>query len=552
MADAQLELQMLLKDAKVQTGLDALVRKEDDVEKGAKQIAKSVKLADEMLTSFANRTKSINSTPLEKYNRQLELLAESYKRGKINQDDYTRGVQRATAELEKQTTVLAEVAEEQQAVAEEQQAFFGPEAAGQVASLVGGYVTLQGAINLVAEAFRFARQESEEALGSLRGLDDSRRRLNQIATSPEDLQAKMGRADAAAAKFGVDRGTAYQALFDAYNYQIPGEYENIMAGRHVFDPAAATKVGGKLPSLFPGLKPMEAVNMTLAAAAASEADFEDFASVVPIAGEGGRIAGASPEETLAGVGVLGSSFKSSAVAADRLKNIMTKIGLNPELQGKGLLGGLDALQAMSPEARGGILGDDQESNAAYLALVANEQKIRDQAGELAKARGGGPLRDALARAEATPQLVASGLVARGEVNAELEKERQLGIDEAARQAVATGQAAAANQQNLPFWQRATAAAGRGVAISLGLDAEGVAAAGAAGQLAGERPALFTSGPMALGSPAFMKALYDEWQQRAKGQNEFEERSIEILREVRDALKRSQPRIAQNEAAQRAQ
>src|SRR4029453_9040428 len=105
----------------------------------------------------------------------------------------------------------------------------GPSALGQIQQLAVGYLTLGAAVNLVAEAFANAKQESREALAGLRALDDSNRRLNQIARNPAELDAMMKRADAAAQQFGVDRGVARNALFESYNYGTQKQYEEFMA-----------------------------------------------------------------------------------------------------------------------------------------------------------------------------------------------------------------------------------------------------------------------------------------------------------------------------------
>jgi len=531
---------MRLKDDRVQTGLDALAKKEETVAKQAQLIAKSVKMADEGLQAFANRTKSVNSTPVEKYQRQVALLNEALKRGKLSQEDHTRAVKRSQAELNKN-------------------ALFGDKALGQLADLAGGYLTLQTAVNLVASAFRFARKESEEALGSLRGLDDARRNLNQISTSREDLQSKMSRADDAASKFGVDRKVAYRTLVDVYNEHIEGEYENIMAGRQVVDPGAAAKIGGKLQGMFPGLPAMQGINMTLAAAAASEADFEDFAPAIPLAAEGGRIAGASPEEIMASVSVLGTVFKSSQVAADRFKNLATKIGLDrgqeeeldtkgnvktkhrDSVSGMGFFAAMDKLQEMDPEAREEVLKKDQETNAMYLAYTENEAKIKERAAELALARSGKPLADGIARAGSTEQLITSDITRKGEVNAELHKERQLATEEGARQAMASEQAGIANKLNHGMWSRFWSSSARGVALSTGMSAEVVGAAGVYGHMASNP---FTS----------LTDLLFATSQGFRGQevkldevNAFLAETLKVNREIRDAQKRGLPRAAQAEA-----
>ncbi len=618
---------MSLKDNTVQTGLDALARKEDDVAKAAKKIATEAKKADNELARFAKRTTEINAAPLDKYLAVANRLKTALEAGKLSQETYNRAVQKARSDYEtaqaaidgttarvralaeaeedaanktaekarwlagvkaasarqeqddalralqvrkqaereaagaaeasakKKMEWLARVRansarlEQEQKVAanqarKEQDSLFGSGALGQLTAFAGGYLTLQTAVRLVGDAFAYARKESEDALGSLRGLDDSRRELNQVSTSQEQYAGRLSRADAAAAKFGVDRRDAYGTLTQAINFGLEGEYEQIMAGNQVVKPGASIEVGGRLASMFGGgFNAVQATSMGIAAGRPSSMTFEQFASTMAIIGEGGLQQGAGAEESMAAVGALSSDFASSKVTADRLKNFLSKASINEATKGKGLLGALDVMKAMSPEERQGILGKDQESNAAYNMLVKDEGKVRSLM-QLVAAQRDNPteLAGGMARAAGTPQDVAARLDARAQNQAEIDRENQLAGPEAARNAAANQQAALANRQGLNMFSRYGASALRGMATLVGGNETAVALAGMGGEALGRNPALIN--PF---SPGTAGASIGELLKLITGQNKFASESLQVLKDIRDAQKKTSPRAAQAEA-----
>ncbi len=141
----------------------------------------------------------------------------------------------------------------------------------------------------------------------------------------------------------------------------------------------------KGPALFSGkLKPMEAVSLTMAAAEASNLSFEQMATSLPQAAQGGAIAQASPEELLAYQSVLSARFKSGDEAATAIKGFSTKVGLDPRMAGKGITEAFKMLQSMPEEERKDFLKDSQELNQAYVVFGEELEKIELRTKELAQ------------------------------------------------------------------------------------------------------------------------------------------------------------------------
>src|SRR5436190_1532994 len=152
MPDPSLSVEIAIKAGKAVIGADEVVRAEEKVEKGASKIAREAQKADKELESFAKRAASINATPTEKYAAAVAKADVALAKGKISHELYNREIARQKTLLDK-----AKGAQDQA---------FGSQAIGQLQGMVGGYFTLQTAVNLVAGAFAHAKAEATGALAS--------------------------------------------------------------------------------------------------------------------------------------------------------------------------------------------------------------------------------------------------------------------------------------------------------------------------------------------------------------------------------------------------
>lgn len=256
-----------------------------------------------------------------------------------------------------------------------------------LAATVTKLVAVDSAARLVGSAMAFVKQETDKAMASFDALDDVRTRLNQVATSAADRQQLESRADALAAKEGVDRSVVRNVLFSARSEGFEGSVvDEIIRNAKVVSPEAAAGVAGQIPSLFKGkINADESINATLAAAQSSRLSFEDIARGLPGAAEGAGLAGSSASETFALESVLASRFKSGETAADRIKAFGTKVSLDEELSGGGIVEAVKKLRAATPERRQAFLGSSAELNVAFAVIseeldaVIERQKTIDDA-----------------------------------------------------------------------------------------------------------------------------------------------------------------------------
>jgi hypothetical protein len=329
---------------------------------------------------------------------------------------------------------------------------------GLVSDSLRGFAEMATGVGLVTaatmkltEAFALVKKAKDDALQNQQGLSESNRRLVQVSNSPEDLANMQKRADDAAMATGVSRDVARQVLFSARSEGFESSFEGILASNEVLDPMAASTVAGKVPALFGGkIGSMEAVSLGLRAAKDSNLNFEQMATSLPTAAEGGALVGASPEELFAVQGVLASRFKSGDTAADRIKSFSSSAGIDERMSGKGIIGAFDTISAMSDEERTEYLGKNQELNAVFKILGEEMPKIKKQLSVLEKERadfaaGGGALREQIQIASADAGIQNVSNVRKAQVTEEVIKSEKLAT-KGGDDAVATAQANALIEQ----------------------------------------------------------------------------------------------------------
>lgn len=363
-----------------------IIKQSEDLRRGYHGVAQTAKAGRGDLERFAKEMTRVNATPLERAQEKQAKLNAALQAGLIDQKTYARATAQTAAELEKAERAAEGLADKtKQTSSSAGMAGLSLQglkdmALGAVTAFAGAR-GLQVALDVYRQSLQFAREEQDKATGSLEALADSRRRLNQISTSAQDLDALERQADKRAAKFGVDRSAVRQLQFSARSEGFEGATDEILASRFVVDPQAAATVAGQTPSLFKGsITPIQAVNATLAGAKASRLDFEQISRALPSAAEGAGAAGASPEETISALSVLASEFKSGDAAADRIKAFGTKASLDEgkRFEGLGLIGTVEKLSSMSDEERQEFLGNSQEINSAFRKLRDNLELIRSR------------------------------------------------------------------------------------------------------------------------------------------------------------------------------
>lgn len=350
------------------------------------------------------------------------------------------------------------------------------------ASLVtyaSGVATITGAVALLGKAWTFVVDEQKEALRQLERTAPQDRRLLQVSGNAQEFEQLRAQADQLAGQFGVDRATVREVIFSAVSENFRDAVPAIIAANQVIDPVSAAGVAGQGPALFKGtIGALEAVNLTLKAAQASRLDFEQIAASLPQAAEGGSIAKATAEETLAVLSVLASEFKSGDTAADRIKMFATRAGISEEFAGKGIIEPLEKLMAMDEKARRAYLGDSQELNVAYVKLAENIELIKKRVQEFNQERvdfaaGGGLLASQVEIANTDPRFAALVRAQGSRQALEVSQATEFGVTGGTAEAAAN--AARSSLVNRNFWTRFVADQSAGLitnaSVFLGADQE---------------------------------------------------------------------------------
>jgi len=432
-----IDLEITLQDAKLIAGLlraaGAQKQVTSEIDKTKKESIKAEKELDRM----AEAVKRITATPLEKYNKELAKLDTLQQKNKITATDYTRAVALQKAELDKATAAAQKLS-----VATDKAGAGGSLSVLEIASSLGIVTNVAGvataAVNQITDALRRSREEARAAAADMDGLFGSRRTLNQVADSPADMQQMLRRVDAGASKYGVGRDVATDIMADAKGSGFTKDYEFLLsANAGGINAREAARMAKKVLPIFGGkdrgLNAQNATDMALAAAKPSELSFEDLASGIAQASEGGSLVGSNYEETVAALSVMGGKFASVQTAADRLKGFGARAGIDDRLKGKGFIGAMRTLRDdFSAEDRKGFLGDSQELNVMYQMLAENEGAVVARQGAVAAARGAsdagrGEVSQALARAAAVPELAAVVQKDRAQRALEVQREGALGV-----------------------------------------------------------------------------------------------------------------------------
>ena len=401
-ADSQRLLQMRMQGkvsredySKIQTGLYKRYTETDPTfvaqKKAADELAASIKKAEQELKRYADRSKEINATPMERYAASVQKAKDALKAGQFSQEDYNREVARASDELQKASESGDEA--------------FGTGAVGMLSRYLAGIMSVTAAVTLLKGMYDELAQARDKAFQDAQTQLEANLEATSAGATPEE-KAKMleqfhryrtmpGAGGYTAEQTARGYSRAYQAGFD----------EQTM--RELF--LAGTQVGGDLESLAQlaetarvnfgkeGLTQREAMNAALSVAKVTQADPRDiskfYGQSLPLLAQG-----FSYSESIGMQAGLQTAFGKGQIGADRSRAIMTKLMQDEEatqmLSQGDASGILEMLRGMSQEEWADRFGNDAEAAAARLALQKSEvmdiyQKARDAAqAEIDAMRGG--------------------------------------------------------------------------------------------------------------------------------------------------------------------
>jgi hypothetical protein len=353
-------------------------------------------------------------------------------------------------------------------------------------------IGLSAAIGGVKQTLTALKAESDAATNSLRLLTDTRRDLNQVARSSEDLAQMQERADRAAAQFGTGtpqeaRAQARRVLTTTRREGFEGDFERLMRASRVIDVEAAAGAGGKINSQFGGrISEMGAIELMFATQKRADKSFEEIAKFMPTMAEATGLTGTSPEQTMAIGTVLMDRAARGKTAAGLGKSFALQMQADPRLRGKSMLEGMRIVEEeFTPAEQKPFL--QSKETIEFFDIVREERARIDQLERelstpgLAKSE----LEQAILRGQLDPNMRAEQQMTAAAIANEVSRERELGVKGAAAEAqIARVQTAVresgGSQLEVMIVQKAAQ-----TARNLGFSAEGVRMT-AAGALGGVR------------------------------------------------------------------
>lgn len=409
MQGPSLELEMRLKDQKVQVGLEALAAKEEKCASGLDKISKNAKLADAELTRFAKRTTEINTTPLEKYNRQLFVLDQALARGKVSQETFNRAVYGARLELDKAHTAQSRMM------------------GGKVGEMAAQWLSVGSAIGLATAALQAHEVKSTTARNRGRDLADLRIELGQVG-GPE-LQKRA----AGLTKHGLTEKEALEFALNAQNLGFADDMEHFAQNKAgIGDLRKIAEIAGMAPQLLGGtVTPRQAVDMTFAAANPTRLSPGQMSPIIGRYALGATQQGTDADEVFALASVMSNKTPSPETGAQWMGTFQTKLSINEDerIRGKGVAGAMKALMEMPEADRKDFLKKDTETNALYQILKDALPEIEKRKEEIKSERLGGTLlQNTTARNLADPKIAAALKDVASEEELAQTREKRYGVD----------------------------------------------------------------------------------------------------------------------------
>jgi len=214
-------------------------------------------------------------------------------------------------------------------------------------SVVSAYVSIQAAIDAYTAGIRLANQMEDEGIASLEASIEARQRLAQVAKSPEQVADLQKFTEQVRVQYGLaaDQATRMVADLTSAGAKVEeiGTFALLPQGPELLrSTALASKAfgGDQVGSL------RQLVNESLAIASDSMPFSEELLANVAKAAPFARMAGATDEQTMALMGVIGSARKDSRVASTEVAAIFKEMEDEHVSMDKGLPAALAKMQKL--------------------------------------------------------------------------------------------------------------------------------------------------------------------------------------------------------------
>lgn len=459
MSDGSVDLEFTAKEAKLDLALskiDARLRGMEQqfgrVGGASKAASKSFVAENEKfvrgLEASAAAAKALIATPLERFTQKEKELSQAVLHGKLTIDEKTRA--------------LAIYRRELFSTQESQDGAFGTQMLTKLAAYAAGVITIQKAVQLVKSAWEEENQAAEAALASAKEMTAPNRNLAQLAGSSEEFAQMKATRDQLAVRFNTSREEVTDTMFNVDSAKLTQNQRDVALRAGLLGDASDTALlMGKIKEIYGGKENLEAaINVSLQAAAESPLDFGNFVQNMPNSLAPSKELGLNYAETASILAEFSTQFGSSETAFKRYELLAGKMARDERFKGKGLAG-FRQLADMSEEEAQDIYKDDKETYFAWLALKQTMPNIAPRAQRYKQtAAATGTAGDALNKQVgillSDPEEMAKFKAGQAEKSAVINREKNLAIDEAARQQAVDQEMARLDKEKAPWYERAGA------------------------------------------------------------------------------------------------
>lgn len=287
-----------------------------------------------------------------------------------------RGLQEFTQELEKAGNKGKKATEDVSAGLSDM--------VGKAATAATAIMLIKRAIDTAGEAWTDYLQRQKDALESAKNVDQSSRKLSQLAAGdPQKLQALHAQRDMLAVKYGIDRGQVSEALYTAQSAGLTDEeLETALKGSLIGDDAAgATKLMGQVKQITKGkMDARQAYNIGLQAAIdATNLEASDVTAGMPELLNPAEVLGLGFADTAAIFSETSAHYSSGSETATAYKRLLSKLSMDKRYAGRGLAG-LEEFVNLPEERWEDVIGKDSEPRAAA-------RNLRDEFADIKRTSG---------------------------------------------------------------------------------------------------------------------------------------------------------------------
>lgn len=373
-------------DADAKKGVKAFQDLEKAIDKTEKQLELTTREAKKLETA-AGRIAKQNEGPQERYNRKMQELANLVKQGKLSMDQAHMAATRYGASLER--------------AGQKGQSVWGQQALAGIGGLVSGYLSVAGAVGVVAQGLRVVDQETRKVADSFYQGFGSIGELQQVSKTPADFAKNLGYAKSLVSRGIVSNlGEASQIAFTTAASGFTDAEREFLAKVGEKKQVAPEKLLGfaenigTVQSLYPGTSlGFAADKLTAGAESIKKGGFAETATQIAKFASKTNTLGFSGDEAIAALVMAenqGVPLDTAGTQVAALFTAIDSLGLNKGTL-RSSLAGIES-RISGGETAKAVLGNVRAVDA-YRAVQGNLGKFDSIVGGLANAQGALATRD---------------------------------------------------------------------------------------------------------------------------------------------------------------